>query len=69
MTTNEKRRAHEDTVQQSAELTNCKQKIQQLEEQLALKITKQTDVKLTKNFQKALDMNSFPFPNRGEQPH
>ena len=66
---NEKKRAHEDTVQQSAELTNCKQKIQQLEEQLAHKNTKQTDDKLTEIFQKALAMNSFPFPNRGEQPH
>ena len=33
---NEKKRVHEETAQQSAELTNCKQKIQQFEEQLAL---------------------------------
>ena len=50
-------------------MTNCKRKIQQLEEQLALKNTKQTEDKLTEIFQKALAMNSFPFPNRGEQPH
>ena len=66
---NEKKRAHEETAQQSAELTNCKRKIQQLEEQLALKNTKQTEDKLTEIFQKALAMNSFPFPNRGIQTH
>ena len=66
---NKKQRAHEDTVQQSAELTNFKRKIQQLEEQLALKNTKQTEDKLNEIFLKALAMNSFPFPNRGEQLH
>ena len=59
---NEKKRVQEETAQQSAELTNCKRKIQQLEEQLALKNTKQTEDKFTENFQKALAMNSFLFP-------
>ena len=49
---NKKKRAHEETAQQSAELTNCKQKIQQLEEQLALKNTKQMEDKLTEIFQR-----------------
>ena len=47
---NEKKRVHEETAQQSAELTNCKQEIQQLEEQFALKNAKQTEDKLTKFF-------------------
>ena len=54
-------------MHQNAELLACKRNIQQLEEQLALKKTKQTEDKLTENFQRALAMNSFPYPNGGEQ--